>query len=353
MYQALDSYLVLFGLKEACYFFPGVLGRFIHYFGKMSFSVTFCLLLLVLCSSFSIGRGVWFSAEVQKLLDEILEEYSTCADHYRYDSVINAGLENSRRLPKIFIWCPLQHNRVRIQCPVHHCQLTFHRWTSHVVGDNSCNPRLVYDLDGNIVLVQAFYVCPRGDRFLSASKEILNVLPSPIKDSFPFRMSHRSACSNRLLDYLITSLTMGHSFLDITESILDINYRAFYRIHGTDSTASFHESSLYSSPSNDKLMQIFLSYYEQIKVSLDNFFLATRCHILSCDHTSACRVNFRITGNQQFFHTKFVCHMRHPNSTNHGQTQSRAVKARHKSHPLNETPLSQKYSENQYSPLPV
>ena len=26
MYQALDSYLVLFGLKEACYFFPGVLG---------------------------------------------------------------------------------------------------------------------------------------------------------------------------------------------------------------------------------------------------------------------------------------------------------------------------------------
>ena len=79
MYQALDSYLVLFGLKEACYFFPGVLGRFIHYFGKMSFSVTFCLLLLVLCSSFSIGRGVWFSAEVQKLLDEILEEYSTCA----------------------------------------------------------------------------------------------------------------------------------------------------------------------------------------------------------------------------------------------------------------------------------
>ena len=78
---------------------------------------------------------------------------------------------------------------------------------------------------------------------------------------------------------------MGHSFLDITESILDMNYRAFYQIHGADSTASFHESSLYSCPSNDKLMQIFLSYYEQIKVSLDNFFSATRCRILSCDHT--------------------------------------------------------------------
>ena len=132
-------------------------------------------------------------------------------------------------------------------------------------------------LEGNIVFVQASHVCPHGI--------ILDVLPSQVKDSFPFRMSHRSACSNRLLDYLITSLAMGHSFLDITESILDMNYRAFYRIHGADSTASFHESSLYSCPSNDKLMQIFLSYYEQIKVSLDNFFSATRCRILSCDHT--------------------------------------------------------------------
>ena len=243
----------------------------------MSFSVTFCLLLLVLCSSFSVGRGVLFSEEGQKLLDKLLEEYSTCADHYRYDSVINTGLENSRSLPKVFIWCPLQHNGVRIQCPVHRFQLTFHRWTSHVVSDNSYNPRLVYDLEGNIVFVQASYVCPHGI--------ILDALPSQVKDSFPFRMSHRSACSNRLLDYLITSLAMGHSFLDITESILDMNYRAFYRIHGADSTASFHESSLYSCPSNDKLIQIFLSYYEQIKVSLDNFFSATRCRILSCDHT--------------------------------------------------------------------
>ena len=193
----------------------------------MSFFVTFFLLLLVLCSTFSVGRGVWFSEEEQKLLDKLLEEYSTCADHYRYDSVINTGLENSRRLPKIFIWCPLQHKCVKIYCPVHRCQLTFHRWTSHVVSDNTNNPRLVCDLDGNIVLVQASYVCPRGNRFLSASKEILDLLSSPVKDSFPFRMSHRSTCSNRLLDYVITSLTMGHSFLDITESILDMNYRAF------------------------------------------------------------------------------------------------------------------------------
>ena len=251
----------------------------------MCFSAQLCLLLLVFCHLFSSGLGIWLSEEEQKLLDRLLVEYTSHADHYRYDSVINTGLENSRRLPKIFIWCPLQHSRVKVPCPVHSCQLTFDRWTSCVNGSNSYNPRLVYDLEGNVVLIQAWYVCRHGDRFLSASKEIMDVLPGRIKDCFPFRMSHRSACSNRLLDYLITSLTMGHSFLDITESILAMNYRAFYRIHGTDPAASFHDNSLYSSPGNDKLMQVFLSYYEQIKPSIDNFFLATRCRILSCDHT--------------------------------------------------------------------
>lgn len=32
-------------------------------------------------------------------------------------------------------------------------------------------------------------------------------------------------------------------------------------------------------------MQIFLSYYDQIKASIDNFFSLSRCRILSCDHT--------------------------------------------------------------------
>ena len=154
-----------------------------------------------------------------------------------------------------------------------------------MVKNNKFNPCLVYDLEGTIILIQASYVCPRGDQFFFASKDILDVLPGQIKDSFRFRMSHRSACSNRLLDYVVTSLTMGHSFLDITESILAMKYCSFYCINGNIPSASFYDSPLYSSLGNDKLMQIFLSYYEQIKASITNFFLATRCRILSCDHT--------------------------------------------------------------------
>ena len=44
---------------------------------------------------------------------------------------------------------------------------------------------------------------------------------------------------------------------------------------------------------------------------------------LTCFTASACRIIFHITGNQQFFHAKFLCHVRHPR-----QAQSRAAKAK-------------------------
>lgn len=44
---------------------------------------------------------------------------------------------------------------------------------------------------------------------------------------------------------------------------------------------------------------------------------------LTCFTASACRINSRITGKQEFFHTKFLCHMHHPQ-----QAQSRAAKAK-------------------------
>ena len=44
---------------------------------------------------------------------------------------------------------------------------------------------------------------------------------------------------------------------------------------------------------------------------------------LTCFASSACRINSRIMGKQQFFHTKFLYQMHHPR-----QAQSRAVKAK-------------------------
>ena len=64
----------------------------------------------------------------------------------------------------------------------------------HVVKNSKFNPCLVYVLEGNIILIHASYVCPRGDQFFSASKDILDLFPDQIKDSFSFRMSRRSAC---------------------------------------------------------------------------------------------------------------------------------------------------------------
>lgn len=98
----------------------------------------------------------------------------------------------------------MQHNGIKVVCPVDRCV-----YGRRVVKNSKFNPCFVYVLEGNIILIHASYVCPRGDQFFSASKDILDLLPGQIKDSFRFRMSHRSACSNRLLDYVIISRYKG------------------------------------------------------------------------------------------------------------------------------------------------
>lgn len=50
-----------------------------------------------------------------------------------------------------------------------------------MVKNSKFNPCPVYVLEENIILIHASYVCPRGDQFFSASKDILDLLPGQIK----------------------------------------------------------------------------------------------------------------------------------------------------------------------------
>ena len=47
---------------------------------------------------------------------------------------------------------------------------------------------------------------------------------------------------------------------------------------------------------------------------------------LNCFTALTCRINSRITGNQQFFHTKFPCHMRHPRWAHSQAAKAKAQK---------------------------
>lgn len=124
-------------------------------------------------------------------------------------------------------------------CPVHRCLLEFHSWTTKLTQQSPRNPRLVHDLQGNIIRIQSICRCNQnlpnhttpGHEYYSASTEILNVVPLTIKERFPIKLFYRSTCTKDLLDYVMTHIGHGQNSLELSENIGSMNFEAFIRNH--------------------------------------------------------------------------------------------------------------------------
>ncbi|XP_078371346.1 uncharacterized protein LOC144654994 [Oculina patagonica] len=116
---------------------------------------------------------------------------------------------------------------------------------------------------------------------------VFESIPTAIKKKFPIKLFYLSAFSRDLIDYVVTHIGRGQSFLELAEDIASINFKTF--VHnseeGTDSKTSVYEKELYSFPSNDQLMHMFLSFFNNMEISYQNQMEAIPCSILTCDHT--------------------------------------------------------------------
>ena len=107
----------------------------------------------------------WNAACEQRLnsyLQMILEELrndQTGGKFLIINPPLNRAMKSHFFLPKIFVWS-LQDKFIRctLQFPVHKCTLQPWKFTSEA-GAMDRNPRLTFDLFGNILLVQPFYLC--------------------------------------------------------------------------------------------------------------------------------------------------------------------------------------------------
>ena len=92
------------------------------------------------------------------------------------------------------------------------------------------NPRLVFDVGENILLVQRFYICKAGHRYLSTSPEIMHSIPQRIQlTCFPIRVFHKTACTLELIDMANSWVCHGVNFLQMADSIANMNYKTYYR----------------------------------------------------------------------------------------------------------------------------
>lgn len=72
------------------------------------------------------------------------------------------GFEKINYFPlylKMFIWCPMSRFKLELRCPQHDEPLKISRWMGNLKSEGSDNPRLVYDIGGNILLIQRHYSC--------------------------------------------------------------------------------------------------------------------------------------------------------------------------------------------------
>ena len=166
---------------------------------------------------------------------------------------MNASIMLFRRGYKCYQRCSsgvhFKHFQMVIYCPVHKFPLTFHSWNADLERRSFNEPRLVYDLHGNIILVQSLYRCPfnipcqqsrSGHIYRSASLEILHSIPKAIEDKFPFKLCYRTAFPQDLLDYLVVHVGRGQNFLELSEDIMSMHFRTYSHCVSPD-CESFNE----------------------------------------------------------------------------------------------------------------
>ena len=254
-------------------------------------------LLLFFWLCFQCIYCVRLGNEEELLLKRVLREFDTAQEDGWFDRTIEIQYKDAKLIPKILIWCPIRHYGLTINCPVHNCPLRVGKWTDVLSGARADprNPWLVYDLHANLVLVQVFYECSdqlpghqkNGHRYLSASNEVLRLLPSRVANMFPVIMQQRCAFTVRLYDYIITGIYQGQNFMELSEGIASMNFREFVRNNpdNSDLVKGFESSIFCSYPGNDKLIELFLSQFQLTKALYENNMCKQVGKVLTCDHT--------------------------------------------------------------------
>ena len=127
---------------------------------KQCFFVFFSL--LVLRSHLSSEYNLSNAKEVTKYINKLTGNFEKDPASTQFCDVVHppasvAGkTQRDFLLPKVLLWSPQeQHAACSLKCPIHtDVVLRPWQWTNSLDGNKEKRPRLIYDLFGNIILVQ-------------------------------------------------------------------------------------------------------------------------------------------------------------------------------------------------------
>ena len=110
----------------------------------------------------------------------------------------------------------------------------------------------------------------KGHKYLSASNDTLNILPNDVRTTVTIILQQRSGFTLQLYDYVMSGnyYYQGQNFKELSDGIASMNFREFVRNNPqvtVDHESSFQSNVFSLSPSNDKLMNLFLMNFDKKK----------------------------------------------------------------------------------------
>ena len=264
------------------------------------------LLLISALTSTLLAITLLHADHTQNYVDAIIQQFEEDSQRFSHCPFIYPPLpppgspKEAYFRPKLMIWSPQEQFGIAIKCPEHGNELRPYQWTNDVSGKGGETPRLISDVMGNVILVQRIYICANGrqrHKLRATTPDIHNVLPSYIKEYFPAVIFQRCSVSKMVIHFIDTEIVKGVNFLKISEGLASLNYREYLqrrRIYSSardnaavdvSDSSEFNSNILYSFPSNDQLMKIFLYNFEKNRGIFVNEMNSLSLSSLSCDHT--------------------------------------------------------------------
>ena len=226
------------------------------------------LLLMLVIPSFT--DSITLPDDLAKEVTDLIKQFLDDPTDARFKQEVHFGPHG---LYSIFIYSPIEQYSIEpIICPLHGTPLTTSSLTANFDTRNrNLNPRLVFGLERNIILIQRIYKCQKDHKIYSCSDDLLLSLPSCLP-RIPYKIYHRTAFTLNLVDFVFVQISKGNNFHTISETIADLHLMEYERRRGT---GSFYQNELTKYPSHDKVRHPLYSSTINFTCafSIFNFFL--------------------------------------------------------------------------------
>ena len=100
------------------------------------------------------ANGVVISLDVEEYLKQLRDRFCQNESYIQLFHNVIWRPFFSRFLPDVFLWFPVKQLHIQLCCPIHGSPLQESVWKTSSRKNNNQNPRLIYELQRNVLLIQ-------------------------------------------------------------------------------------------------------------------------------------------------------------------------------------------------------